>query len=98
MLVFHFNDDDLGTEHERTENFQLDGVGLAGAGSGEHDVIRVLHREAIEQDERVVVAVDAEQHAVVRGQVSAGERERRGDRAGVHVEADHQLVVTDRDS
>src|SRR3989344_5316835 len=44
-------------------------VALAGAGGGEYHRVGVLEREAVEENQAVVMPVDAVEHTVVRGEL-----------------------------
>jgi len=51
IFIFWIDDDDMSAKHEGAHNFDFDGVGFAGPGSGENEHVGVFHREAIKNDE-----------------------------------------------
>ena len=59
VFVFWVDDDDLAADHHGAESFEFDGEALPCTGLGEDDHVGVFEREAVEDDEAVVVHVDA---------------------------------------
>src|SRR3989344_144267 len=94
VLVFAFgvDDDDLGVEHEATQYFQLRHVGFSCAGFCECYGIVVLEREAVEEDERRIVAVDAVENTSVGREVEGDEREDRRERRGIDFGVNFKLI------
>src|SRR3989344_2811858 len=74
ILALGVDDDNLGVEHQRAQNFQLGGVAFAGAGLGKDDRVVVLERKAVKKHQGGVVAVDSVQYPLVGGKVKRYKR------------------------
>ena len=92
IFVFGVDNEDLGANHHGAKGLKLDSKGFAGAGLGEDGHVGVFKGEAVEDDEAVVMHVDAVENAGILGEVGGSEGERGGNGAGVHVAANLQLV------
>ena len=91
VFVFGVDDRDVYAVVEGAEDFQLDQVGLAGAGAGQDDGVVVVDRPAVPPHHPVGGGVEPVQHATGghavagqrSGQVGGGEGEGGGDGVGV---------------
>jgi hypothetical protein len=96
IFVFWVDDDALDAHHKAAQGLELDGEGFTGTRLGEDDHVGVFEREAVEEDEAVVVAVEAVEDAFVARELGRGKWEAGGERAGVHVPRDLELVGGER--
>ena len=78
------------------KNLELGRVGFARAGFCEGHRVVVLEREAVEENERRVVAVDAVENAAVGREVERNERENRRERRGIELGVYVELVGRER--
>ena len=92
VFVFGVDDEDFGADHHGAKSFEFDGEGFAGAGLRKDNEVGVFQSEAVEDDEAVVVHVDAVEDALFLSEVGGCEGEAGRDGAGVHVAADLELV------
>ena len=94
VFVFWVDDEDFATNHHGAKSFEFYGERFTSTRFCEDDHVGVLERETVEDDEAVVVHVDAIENTVFLGKVGRSEGETGGDGAGVHVAADLELVGT----
>jgi hypothetical protein len=85
IFALRIDDDDVRVEHKRAQDLELHRVGLAGTGLREDDGVVVLEREAIEENERGIVAVDAVEDAAVARKIEGNEREDARKRRGIEL-------------
>ena len=85
----------LDAEHQRPQRLDLAGVGLAGAALREDDLVGVLQvaAEGVEDDQRVVVDVDAVEDAALHREVAGRERDHRRGARRVEVAAAAEVVL-----
>jgi len=72
----------------------IDQIRFAGAGFGEENGVGVFQSEAVENDQRAVVFVNAVEDAFVGGQFRGSEGKGRRQRSRVHVAGDQEFVQT----
>jgi len=98
VLVFGVDDQGLDAVVEPAQKLQLRQVRLARAGLGQDHGVVVRLGPAVPQDEPAGVGVAAQQHPARGwgGQLGGGERERCGQRGGVHGAAQVELVQAQR--
>ena len=92
VFVFGVDDEDFGADHHGAKGFEFDGEGFAGAGFRKDNEVGVFQSEAVEDDEAVVVHVDAVEDALFLSEIGRCEGETGGNGAGVHVATDLELV------
>src|SRR3989344_530198 len=96
VFVLRVDDQDVHAHHELADNLQFGRVAFAAAGFGEDDLVRVLQRETVEDDQAVVVLVHAVHDALVGSQVLGHEREKGGQRPGIHRRLHVQVILGER--
>ena len=92
VFVFGVDDEDFGADHHGAKSFEFDGEGFASAGFRKDNEVGVFQSEAVEDDEAIVVHVDAVEDALFLSEVGGSEGEAGRDGTGVHVAADLELV------
>ena len=65
VLVFRINDYDVGAGHKKAQRLKFHGVTFARAGFCENHHVAVFKREAVKNNKRVIVAIDAVENAFV---------------------------------
>ncbi len=94
VFVFGIDDDNFGADHHGAKSFEFDSKRFTGTRLCEDDKVGVFEAKTVENDETVVVHIDAVEDAFFLGEVGRSEGETSGNGAGVHVAADLELVGT----
>src|SRR3989338_7340914 len=83
ILIFGVYHDNIGAEHKRPNNLKFRRVGFSGARLGKNGRIRVLKREAVKNNQTIVVHINAVQNPLVGGKVGRNKGKKRGRWPGI---------------